>query len=112
MEFEFLVWEYKYTPSGFPRLARQDNSTKALLLGDGILECESKGGSAGSEDLQCQQPGRFDSIIQNFKGVSKIESKDVTRYLQEEGEMDTRSLSEWGTTLQINCVQSDVEVRQ
>lgn len=73
------------------------------------LECISKGGGAGSEDLQCWQPDSPNPIIQNFKGVSRIGSGGTRRLLQE-NEMNTSSLSESTTSFSINCVQSDVDV--
>jgi hypothetical protein len=128
---EYKIWEYQYTPTPIPELAAMNadggltlaGASRRQLQGDieidtgylsesgtpDALECISKGGGAGSEDLQCWQPDSPNPIIQNFKGVSRIGSGGTRRLLQE-NEMNTSSLSESTTSFSINCVQSDVDV--
>jgi hypothetical protein len=128
---EYKIWEYQYKPAPIPKLAAMNadggltlgGASRRQLQGDiemdtgylsesgtpDALECISKGGGAGSEDLQCWQPDSPNPIIQNFKGVSRIGSGGTRRLLQE-NEMNTRSLSESTTSFSINCVQSDVDV--
>jgi hypothetical protein len=127
----FKIWEYQYKPAPIPKLASKNadggltlgGASRRQLQGDieigtrylsesgtpDALECISKGGGAGSEDLQCWQPDSPNPIIQSFKGVSKIGSGG-TRRLRQENEMITRSLSESATAFSINCIQSDVDV--
>ena len=108
-----MVDEFK-TPAGASRRQLQgDIEMDTRYLSESgtpdALECISKGGGAGSEDLQCWQPYSPNPIIQNFKGVSRIGSGGTRRLLQE-NEMNTRTLSESTTSFSINCVQSDVDV--
>jgi hypothetical protein len=114
-----VIWSYYYKPSGLPVLAKIDDGI--LFLGEGTLLCDSKGGNAGAEDIQCTRRGYISPVIQRFKGVSKLgthsavdDSEDEGRELQRElveHDMTTRSLL-IEERITLVCIKSDAEVCQ